>query len=328
MGKYTGSQCIICQNLFQDSDNIVVCPDCGTPYHRSCWDSVSRCINTPLHAVGGSWQSQQEEIRRRLGGKVCPQCQFVNAPDAQKCASCDASLADPEDEQNKIRIPMPDGQNIYFDASDLCCGLSPDEPVEEERLGDVANFVGSNTLYYIPLFRRFRDTGRKASLNFSCLFFPYFYFAYRKMWVMAILSGLLFILCGMPTLLLSLLSTLTSDSYMEMIQSLYGEDMTHLYDGLIVFLQSNEALLQSLYVPLYLVNLGMQFLFCLFGNYLYFRFVMKSVGKIRRTAPTLDLRKALLRAEGGTSFWNVLGCLVLYHVVLIVLYTIMALVFM
>lgn len=328
MGKYTGCQCIVCQNLFQDSDDIVVCPDCGTPYHRSCWTSEKHCINSALHAVGGSWQRQQDEIRLRLGGKTCPNCQFVNKPDAVRCASCDFDLAPPEEDSTKVRIPMPDGKDLYFDVSDPCCGLSPDEPVEEERLGDVASFVGSNTLYYIPLFRRFRDTGRKASLNFSCLLFPYFYFAYRKMWPMAIFSGLIFILSGLPYLLQSLLTTLTSSEYIELMQSFYGEESLHMYDGLIAFLQSHEALLQNLYVPLYLFGLAMQFLFCLFGNYLYFRFVLKSVGKIRKTAPTPDLRKALLRSEGGTSFWNVLGCIALYYVVLIVMYAVMAFIFM
>lgn len=327
MGKYKGSQCIICQKLFEDSDNIVVCPDCGTPYHRSCWDSVNRCINTPLHAVGGSWQSQQEEIRLRLGGRQCPDCGFVNAPDVRSCVSCGANLI-VEEQEDRSSVSMQGGYAIPFDAADPCCGLSPDEPVEEERLGDVASFVRTNTRYYIPLFRRFRDSGRKISLNFTCLLFPYFYFAYRKMWPMAILSGLLFILCGTPYLLLSLLTALTSNEYMEMVQSLYGAESLHMYDGLIAFLQANETLLQNLYVPLYLINLGMQLLFCLFGNYLYFRFVMKSVGKIRRTAPTTHMRKALLQSEGGTSFWNVLGCLVLYHVILIAIYTAMALVFM
>ncbi len=328
MGRFTGTQCIICQKQFEDEDNVVVCPDCGTPYHRSCWESVGRCINTPLHAVGGSWQAQQDENRRAIGGKVCPACQFINVPGVKNCASCGKQLEETEEEKSsRIRIAMPDGQNVYFDATDPCCGLSPDEPIEEERLGDVASFVGTNTLYYIPLFRRFRDTGRKTSLNFTCLFFPYFYFAYRKMWHMAILSGLLFILSTMPYLLLSLLTALTSEDYIELLEELYGAQGAHMFDGLVSFLQSNETLFQNLFVPFYLINIGMQLLFCLFGNYLYFRFVVKSVGKIRKTAP-VQMRKLILQTSGGTSFWNIVGCLVLYYVVVFAIYAAMMLIFM
>ena len=82
MGKYTGCQCIICQKVFENDDDIVVCPDCGTPYHRSCYQSAGHCINQPLHAVGGSWQSIQDEHRRKLGGIECPHCGYVNLPDA------------------------------------------------------------------------------------------------------------------------------------------------------------------------------------------------------------------------------------------------------
>lgn len=319
MGKYTGSQCIVCQKLFEENDNIVVCPDCGTPYHRSCYQSVARCINTPLHAVGGSWQAQQQETRRNLGGRVCSGCQFVNAPDALSCASCGRSLQ-PEQRASTVRIQMPDGQNVYFDAADPCCGASPEEPVEEERLGDVASYVDRNTLYYIPLFRRFRDTGRKLSLNLTCLLFPYCYFSYRKMWPMALFSILLSILCGLPYSMLSMLTTLTSKEYAELLQQFYDPSTIHMFDGLTAFLQNHEAFLQSLSVPMYLISLGVRIIFCLSANYLYYRHVLKSTARIRKNASSDKVRSALLHAEGGASLWNVVGCFALYYALNIMVY--------
>ncbi len=331
MGKYTGCQCIICQNLFQDSDDIVVCPDCGTPYHRSCWESQGHCINTTLHSVGGSWQRVQDERRTKLGGKTCPNCQFVNMPDVERCVVCDTLLTPPKepsiDENQKVKIPLPDGQQMIFDISDPCCGMNPDEPMEEETLGDVANFVKTNTLYYIPLFRRFRDTGRKVSLNFTCIIFPYLYFAYRKMWFMAILSGIISIVCNLPTLLLRMLADLTSKSFIQAMQQAYGNHAVSIFDGLTEFLKSNETLLTNLNVPMYLIGLGVQILFCLFGNYLYYRFALKSVGKIRKISPTAQLKKALLDSEGGTSFWNVLGCLGIYYGITLAIYLILTILF-
>ena len=331
MGKYTGCQCIVCQKLFEDTDDIVVCPECGTPYHRSCWESKGRCINTTLHSVGGSWQVIQDERRTHLGGKTCPKCGFVNMPNIERCTVCNTPLTEreePTEENQKIKIPLPDGQQMVLDISDPCCGLNPNEPMEEETLGDVANFVKTNTLYYIPLFRRFRDTGRKVSLNFSCVIFPYLYFAYRKMWAMAILSGVINIICNLPALMLRMLSDLTSKSFMQSIQQAYGKNVVSVFEGLTTFLQANRTLLENLNVPMYLIGIGVQMLFCLFGNYLYYRFALKSVGKIRRVSPTKDLKKALLNSEGGTSFWNVLGCAGIYYGIVLAIYVILLILFM
>lgn len=40
MTRYTGNHCPVCEQAFTDEDDIVVCPDCGTPYHRACWQKV------------------------------------------------------------------------------------------------------------------------------------------------------------------------------------------------------------------------------------------------------------------------------------------------
>ena len=35
--RYTGETCPVCNKVFQEDDDIVVCPDCGTPHHRKCY---------------------------------------------------------------------------------------------------------------------------------------------------------------------------------------------------------------------------------------------------------------------------------------------------
>lgn len=330
MGKYTGSQCIICQNAFTDDEDIVVCPDCGTPYHRACWEAKGKCINSSLHAVGGSWTSIQQESRMRSGGVVCPHCQHVNLPDAKICESCNGSLPTAEGAGNtqNVRIPLPDGETISFEANDPCCGLSPNEPVEEETLGDVASFVRTNTLYYVPLFRRFRDTRRKTSLNLSCMLFPHLYFAYRKMWPMALLASLILLICNLPTLLMGILTTLETPEFMERLTEMYGTGYTAMFDGLLAFLQANQTFIENLNVPLYLASLVVRMLFCLFGNYLYYRFVLKRVGHIRQHSPNDHIRRTLLQVDGGTSIWNIIGCFAIYEAAPIVLLMVLMLRFM
>ena len=315
MGKYTGCECIVCQKAFEDSDDIVVCPDCGTPYHRICYQSVGHCINEPLHAVGGSWQSIQNEQRRKQGGIECSHCGYVNLPDTLICASCSLPLNAPEEtdqqeqENEGIRITTSDGQQYYFQASDPCCGMSPEYDMEGERLGDIANFVRTNTLYYIPLFRRFKETDRKLSFNLPCILFPQLYFANRKMWPMAILTCLIWIICYIPKLFLNMITVTQDSQYLDFMQSLGLEAELEKMSQATEFLAAHQEFFENLQTPLFCVDVLFRIVLCLFGNYLYFRFVLKSVKKIREFAPTAHIKKLLLTAEGGTNFWNVIGCL-------------------
>ena len=61
MANYNGSKCIVCNMEFNDSDDIVVCPECGTPYHRDCYKQVGECINTELHDNGISWNQKKRD---------------------------------------------------------------------------------------------------------------------------------------------------------------------------------------------------------------------------------------------------------------------------
>ena len=58
MTRYTGNHCPVCEQAFTDEDDIVVCPDCGTPYHRACWQKVGACMHKSEHAAGFEWQPE------------------------------------------------------------------------------------------------------------------------------------------------------------------------------------------------------------------------------------------------------------------------------
>jgi len=60
MGIHTGEKCFVCGQVFTDNDDVVVCPDCGTPYHRACWQKNGACVNLPLHESGKSWQPEKK----------------------------------------------------------------------------------------------------------------------------------------------------------------------------------------------------------------------------------------------------------------------------
>mgnify|MGYP003239118277 CR=1 FL=1 len=47
MPKYYGCPCEGCGKPLTLQDDIVVCPDCGAPYHRTCYEKMGLCIHAP-----------------------------------------------------------------------------------------------------------------------------------------------------------------------------------------------------------------------------------------------------------------------------------------
>ncbi len=88
MPIYVGQPCTSCGRILTKTDDIVVCPECGSPYHRDCYISEGKCTNIHLHETGESWQptvNTSQEEKKKL---ICPNCGAENDPDAAFCCNC------------------------------------------------------------------------------------------------------------------------------------------------------------------------------------------------------------------------------------------------
>ena len=54
---YDNAVCDGCGQPLLEGEDIVVCPDCGTPQHRKCYELNNRCVNEHLHESGFVWQN-------------------------------------------------------------------------------------------------------------------------------------------------------------------------------------------------------------------------------------------------------------------------------
>jgi len=92
--KYIGHPCVVCEEVFKEGDDIVVCPDCGTPHHRACYEKLGHCGNTALHGTGKEWAppSQWSEKNEKVydGESVmrCSRCGTVCRPGTLFCPVC------------------------------------------------------------------------------------------------------------------------------------------------------------------------------------------------------------------------------------------------
>ena len=55
---FEGIKCPVCNTEFKDGDDIVVCPECGTPHHRECYEKENRCFYDSRHGEGFSFEKE------------------------------------------------------------------------------------------------------------------------------------------------------------------------------------------------------------------------------------------------------------------------------
>ncbi len=76
---YTGLKCPVCGKPFTSDDDIVVCPECGAPYHRACYQQAGHCIFQEKHGTPDAWKPPEKQTETGAEGKICPRCGKKNA---------------------------------------------------------------------------------------------------------------------------------------------------------------------------------------------------------------------------------------------------------
>lgn len=298
--KYTGEKCYGCGEIFSSDDDIVVCPECGTPYHRHCYLEAGKCLNDALHESGGTWQSSDAPCVQNNGEKaeapgveykICPRCFTRNDPSQTECIKCGFVLPD-DKESNEAAQRMADYADSMekLDINKQYLGFNPEESFGDGvNLGEVAQFVSTNTLYYMPIFKRMKDLGTKISFNIICLFCPYFYFANRKMWLWAIITALVSVFLNLPDTIYAIGVTAVDMPFLQ---------------GAAKLVSANEDFIKTMMELCSAADWIFRLAACLFGNWLYYRYAVRSVRKekLRFGGPVSPQR---LGTKGGVAPLNV-----------------------
>ena len=72
---YEGQHCPVCGEAFAETDDIVSCPVCGAPHHRSCWQAAGHCHFEETHGTDAQWKREAEPTTEEAGVKNrCPNC--------------------------------------------------------------------------------------------------------------------------------------------------------------------------------------------------------------------------------------------------------------
>lgn len=308
MSGYIGTRCMICSEKFTAEDDVVVCPECGTPYHRACYEKEGKCVNEALHKCGGAWKptydigSDGSESR----AVVCRFCGNTNPPLTLFCRRCGMPTANIGNESDRAEQTFG-GANINDDPgaynrnanggirldpylinfSDPLCGFSPDEEMDGVKMSELGDFVGTNTHYYLPIFKRFKETKRSLSWNFCSMLFPELYFSYRKMPLIALAAVVIRFVAQLPQYIVVLSQT---DSFGRLSEMAAGINISGgAFHGFLM--------LCSAIVYAFLFTTG------LFGNKLYYNSAIRKIKKVKALRSEGDARSAIIKKGGTSSLW-------------------------
>ena len=214
--RYTDIICSVCGKPFTENDDVVVCPVCGTPHHRTCWAREGHCANEALHEQGFAWQfpedkdplKQLDEQKKKAhspapdfsfknGEKVveCPRCGALNYENDAFCMKCHAPL---KERQNPTDPPQgaawqqnnapqgydqADPHRLAYDNQRLYGGLDPNILIDGIPVAEYSDYIGGNApgkiIRRIAGMERY---DRKVSFNFAAFIFGPIWFFYRKMY--------------------------------------------------------------------------------------------------------------------------------------------------
>lgn len=288
MNKYIGTSCPFCEQSFTEEDDIVVCPDCGTPFHRACYQKSGRCYYHNEHKNGFVWAPPAPNIPEAERVE-CPNCHAVNHKNQPYCTTCNTKLQ--QESGPSIPLPHMRGQESTTNAG---------QPMKEGwtiagvTSKELAAYMGSNADYFLSRFRVLMTSPFQGSWNFSAFFFTYFYFFYRKMYKIGFALLLLSLMLMFPTLVY------TAENFKMMAPQLLGFTVPY-----------NAELMNNMY------NLAYNFriftfmirLCCgLFANKLILRSAIQNITAIRaKMGEKTDNRTYLsyLFFKGSPSRWAV-----------------------
>lgn len=322
---YIGIKCPVCQNTFTQDDDVVVCPECGTPHHRECYEKNGECINYQKHKDGYTFDvskqdtSSQSTDNTGSDKKVCPRCKTENPENMFYCGKCGFPLGmkQYENPQKGSSVTVNVNGNT-FDPFDPMAGIAPDtEMGEDVTAGEIAKYVQNNTSYFLRVFTSLKNS-KRGRFSFVGFLFGGGYLLYRKMYTKGIiLTAVTAILLIVETLLcLSPQYAELSATIQELMNnapSLYSAEFTSHYTEFMKSLDLSSIIMLSFIYVSAGVQIAIKIIVALSANKWYFKHCKKKISTIKKKNPE-NLNQEL-EHKGGVNKALAASLMVVYLII-------------
>lgn len=319
---FLGKKCPVCSKNFHEDDDIVVCPKCGAPYHRECYNEKGKCIFIDLHKTGERWHDEDEtDEEQNAHFEKCPHCGRHNPKNAITCHACGEFLHKTDDNNQKNQQQNPfdsfdenmNGSMPFATFMDPMGGVSPEEDFDGITGAEAAKCVKVNTPYYMQVFSRIKVTGL-SRFNFAAFIFGGGWYLYRKQYLKGtIITIIMFIL----TLGQSFVGYFTNPMWLSLMDKA-GKYATYQDYFSLIFSQYSAGEAFLLFVP-FLFNLFsfILMLWCGFrGNKNYYNHTIAKVKKLKEEKSGEELSKTL-NEKGGVNMaiaWSLFACQIIVSI--------------
>ena len=316
MFYYEGQACPVCGKAFEETDDIVSCPECGAPHHRACWLAAGHCHFADRHGTPEQWtrpeadtateeppvtepetSEEQPPAQEEEEGRRCPHCGKNNPTYSEFCSRCGRPLVEQDWTPPPYRNPGAAYTPFHAPGVDDTGSVARDALLDADVTArEAAMVVGTNQRYYLPRFEKMRNEDKMVSWNWVAFLFPAPWLFYRKNYVA---GSIVLALQVIVVVLLSLLMEPFMVQSETLMQAFASGDLTATqylsqYQMLVDTHMMKPAVLM-LSVLQMVLNIGMGML----GNYIYRCAVMNRCRKLKTEYPS-DY-EARLPIEGGVT---------------------------
>ena len=200
---FEGNKCPYCGKVFTANDDIAVCPECGTPHHRSCYKEHGVCANESKHGTytwipdkdSASTRAQSTETPEKtsIDEIICTFCGQHNALSSRFCSRCGNVL-----DKSAYPYSRPDRNIIEIQQ------ISTEERIDGIPIKDWLVYLGPTAVSLVRSFLKQNNKSSKWGFSIGAFLFPVLYYLYYKIWSVAAFILFIDILCNAPTILIQL----------------------------------------------------------------------------------------------------------------------------
>lgn len=304
---FIGNKCPVCEHYFHADDDVVVCPECGTPHHRACYEEKGHCAHEALHAEGYDYAEDKDQ-NQNADVVLCKSCGKENDKYAFFCKYCAAPLTNEDQQQNaentqNRQSPFGNmgnmgGTGVPFGipAMDPLGGVPADEDFGDGvTAGETAKYVKQNPPYFIRIFNNIKNFN-KSRFNFSAAIFSGGYLLYRKMYKLgALIFGI--------ELALYIAMMYTVIAFSDLYTQFYTTYQSGMDKSTAFLSNLSSADAFKLYVPaiVYALLIGIMIFVGANFNRWYMKHCKTEIIKIKQNAKEDENPETLLQTKGGVN---------------------------
>ncbi len=302
---YINKFCPACSNNFTEDDDIVVCPECGTPHHRECYLKEGKCFNFKSHGKQDDLTSTytKEGKYKIVPNKNNPfEVKLEPAQDGEPEQDIEKTAEESFDQFTKNILKT---KNLDFNPSSTVL-------IEGRQAVFYEIAVKKNQSYYIPQFVTMSEAKRKIiSYNIIAFFVPLAWSVYRKMYkfaamflalYMLIIGATGFFMFKDGTIEKAMTECMQEDpEFMENILLYTAGDDVVLTEKQQNFIKvTSEASVPGIFSTLsFAVPMILRFIYAINANKLYMKEIRKTIEKGEKSGLTGDKLKMFVYRKKG-----------------------------